>query len=495
MGQFRFLLSRTSDLIRQFKFIRPIVVYKSIYTLMIILTFSAHMVAKASDNVRNNQVELIDNASDGNKKYNAGELFIDHIDPASIKLEIEIPKDGRVVLPEGTSIEHLRALGDDIIITDTDGRYIVIRGGAKDIPTLFVDKIEIPIGVLQAFLDSSDINVASGFDSEITHATIKVFYATDRARTGSDKADKFYGGSRGLMEYGTTDVSIPRDHRMGSLESPSILKLEFYEDPDRHVVLLNVKPEEKSKFFDLLRGRRNNSDSSNAFVFIHGYNVTFEDAARRTAQMAYDLGFDGSPIFYSWPSQGSESRYIVDETNSAWSASNIREFLMDVAKSVSENDIYLIAHSMGTRPVTKSLAEIAAIAPDLRQRFKEVILAAPDIDADVFARDIAPKIVAKNTGVTLYLSNNDKALLASKKFHGYPRIGDARDGIRVSPDIDFVDASELDADFIGHSYYGDNNSILSDLFYLLRERKRPAERFGLEKMGVSPRTYWRLKSQ
>jgi esterase/lipase superfamily enzyme len=34
-----------------------------------------------------------------------------------------------------------------------------------------------------------------------------------------------------------------------------------------------------------------------AFVFIHGYNVSFEDAARRTGQFAYDLKFVGAPIF------------------------------------------------------------------------------------------------------------------------------------------------------------------------------------------------------
>ena len=31
-----------------------------------------------------------------------------------------------------------------------------------------------------------------------------------------------------------------------------------------------------------------------AFVFLHGYNVTFEAAAYRTAQIAYDLRFDGA---------------------------------------------------------------------------------------------------------------------------------------------------------------------------------------------------------
>ena len=35
-------------------------------------------------------------------------------------------------------------------------------------------------------------------------------------------------------------------------------------------------------------------------MFVHGFNVSFADAARRTAQIAYDLAF-GGPGALSWP--------------------------------------------------------------------------------------------------------------------------------------------------------------------------------------------------
>ena len=41
-----------------------------------------------------------------------------------------------------------------------------------------------------------------------------------------------------------------------------------------------------------------------ALVFVHGFNTTFDNALFRTAQIAYDLKFDGAPFVYSWPSQG-----------------------------------------------------------------------------------------------------------------------------------------------------------------------------------------------
>ena len=56
---------------------------------------------------------------------------------------------------------------------------------------------------------------------------------------------------------------------------------------------------------DRLREEVRDSRRKEAFVFIHGYNVAFDDAIYRTAQIAYDLSFDGPPILYSWPSRAS----------------------------------------------------------------------------------------------------------------------------------------------------------------------------------------------
>src|SRR6266404_4749210 len=138
-----------------------------------------------------------------------------------------------------------------------------------------------------------------------------------------------FGFDRSSVTYGTCDISIPRDHRMGMLESPSFLKLEFHGDPEKHVLLLRVSVENKQRYFVGVASRIKESNKKNAFIFVHGYNVTFEDAARRTGQMAYDLGFDGAAIFYGWPSQGSLAGYLVDETKNEWTQSNLKHFLDD----------------------------------------------------------------------------------------------------------------------------------------------------------------------
>jgi hypothetical protein len=53
------------------------------------------------------------------------------------------------------------------------------------------------------------------------------------------------------------------------------------------------------------------------------------------------------------------------------------------------------------------------------------------------------------------------------------RVGDTEGGILVLPPMDSIDASAVDTDLVGHSHYGDNNSVVPDLYYLLHEGLPP----------------------
>lgn len=324
-------------------------------------------------------------------------------------------------------------------------------------------------------------------------ATVKVFYATDRNLTGNKNPDKLFGADRSALTYGACEVSIPRDHRMGELESPSILRLEFREDPTEHVVLLKTSIVSEDTFFTDVSARVRQSMQSNAFLFVHGYNVTFEDAARRTAQIAYDLGFDGAPVFYSWPSRGAASAYTIDEQNVEWAQADLRKFLDDFFARSDARNIYLIAHSMGNRALTRAIASLLTEKPQIRERLKEVILAAPDIDAEVFKRDIAPALAAAGRPVTLYASSEDLALIASKTVNGYPRAGDSGRGLVIAPGIETIDATRVDTSFLGHSYFAETQSVLSDMFYLIRDGKRADDRFGLYPVDTENGRYWEFK--
>ncbi len=335
---------------------------------------------------------------------------------------------------------------------------------------------------------------------EPSHAVVKVFYATDRENTGAADPAEIYGGERGPLRFGVASVSIPRDHRMGALETPSVWRFEWWDDPDRFVLLLSAVAVADARFFVDVAARVNRSSAKSAFIFVHGYNVTFADAARRTAQMAYDLGFEGAPVLYSWPSQANFAAYNVDETNAEWARHDFKMFLKAFTSESDAEEIYLIAHSMGTRVLTGALKEWVLEDPEARARFEEIILAAPDIDAETFERDIAPKILAstgpaRDGGTTLYASSGDYALMASKTFAGYPRAGDAADGVTVVPGIDTVDASMIRTDFVGHSYYADSDTVIGDLRDLILKRKRADERARLSPVTTDDGRYWTFKTE
>jgi len=301
---------------------------------------------------------------------------------------------------------------------------------------------------------------------------------------------RVYGSERGELEMGMCQVSIPKRHEVGEVERPSIFRLELQEDPTKHVVLLNVQPEPVDRFMESLKARVASSPEKEAFVFVHGYNVTFEAAAQRTAQMAFDLKFPGAPIFFSWPSQGRLLDYTVDETNVVWTVPHLKEFLVNIAQHSGARSVHLIAHSMGNRALTSALQALSYEMKGSPPLFREVILTAPDIDADVFRRDIAPAIVQTAHRVTLYASSNDEALVMSKKVHGYPRAGDSGSGLVILPGIDTIDVSSVDTSLLGHSYYGSNGTVLADLLDLLHDTKPPLQRRWLRPMQLGSLLYW-----
>ena len=325
-----------------------------------------------------------------------------------------------------------------------------------------------------------------------TYATIKVFYATDRKASGSLEPALFYSGERSnfdTLSLGTVNVSIPEDHRVGEIERPTWWRLEFHEDPEKHVVLLSVTPDSDDEFYSSLSGTIAKSTNREAFVFIHGYDVSFADAARRTAQLAYDLVFDGAPILYSWPSKGELKDYPADEASVEWSTPHLKGFLESIATISHAHTVHLIAHSMGNRALTASLNEISKEHSGLPAMFKQVLLAAPDVDVGVF-KHLAQNFPAVAERVTLYASSKDDALIASKKFHAYPRAGESRTISALAPRVDTIDATAVDTQFLGHSYYGDNRSILSDIFYVIRDGKPPSQRFGMRPNNPTTPTYW-----
>ncbi len=335
---------------------------------------------------------------------------------------------------------------------------------------------------------------------ETGFSEVDVFYATDRARTGNDAPDDFYGYDRGKLEYGIVTVSIPSDHVPGAIETPSIWKLEFGFKPTKHVMVRRVDPMNRDPFFSEVQAKVAKSQRKEAFVFVHGFNSRFDAAAKRAAQLAYDMNYSGVPILYSWPSAGKTFNYVADTAVVRLSGRRLSAFLEDLHANSGAETIHIVAHSMGNRALTDAL-ELLALRTNAREHstpmFGQLFFAAPDIDAGLF-REMMGTIEPLAERLTLYASEDDWALTTSRKLHGdAPRAGQAGDSILAESNFDTVDMSDLGADMLAHTYFANDSSALADIVSLLWLNPEPGQRCGLEQVqqaGKAPTWQYRKGS-
>lgn len=336
-----------------------------------------------------------------------------------------------------------------------------------------------------------------GIASLFAMATLEAYV---RSQLRDELSGELYGCRPTDISYGkcTISVPLPQNRQAGELSRPvSVWIFEAPENPEKHFMLRDVKEHAgKDEFYGSLAGQLSLSETGAALLFIHGYNVSFEDAIFRTAQLAVDLKFPGAAISFCWPSYADPVKYTFDEQHAEVSVPALREVMQDLATRSGAKHIHVIAHSMGNRVLAGALR---SMDPSLQERnkevFRELVLAAPDIDSRVFQTQVLPYIARNVQHCTLYASARDRALLMSRAFHNFQRLGETQPELLVSDGIDTIDATLVDTSLLGHSYIGDAQSIVADLHNLVVSGKRPLERPGLQTLQQNALHYWSIKPE
>ena len=110
---------------------------------------------------------------------------------------------------------------------------------------------------------------------------------------------------------------MPEAHRFGETGSGFWTRLMRLDLRDDRLRVQRVEPQERDAFFaeirEAMRAARDTGEPPHALFFLHGFNVSFEDAAIRAAQIGCDLKVPGATAFFSWPSRGSVAAYPADE--------------------------------------------------------------------------------------------------------------------------------------------------------------------------------------
>jgi len=153
-------------------------------------------------------------------------------------------------------------------------------------------------------------------------------------------------------------------------------------------------------FFEALRNELADSEGKQLLFYLHGYNTSFDEAARRAGQLFADLKVDGASAFFSWPSKASTRDYLADGDRIADSEADIARFLRGLATELGGATVHIIAHSLGNRGLARAIQRITAVAASSTSvRFGQIILAAPDISVELFqdlARRLPPHLAANH---------------------------------------------------------------------------------------------------
>jgi esterase/lipase superfamily enzyme len=165
---------------------------------------------------------------------------------------------------------------------------------------------------------------------------------------------------------------------------------------------------------------------AHVLLFVHGYNTRFEEAVYRFAQIVHDAGAPVVPVLFTWPSRGNLLSYTYDRDSATYSRDALEAVMQAMVDDPKVGEISILAHSMGNFVAVEALRQMAIRNRSLSPKIKDIMLASPDIDFEVFRREIAEIRKSENDPpVTLFVSNDDKALSVSKLLAGgEPRLGD-----------------------------------------------------------------------
>jgi esterase/lipase superfamily enzyme len=289
---------------------------------------------------------------------------------------------------------------------------------------------------------------------------------------------------------GQCDVTIPETHKIGSTGSSWWQRIGRGDD---RLVLNAIRGQDETAFWNsVCLGIGEAADPGDAVVFIHGYRVSFEDAAIRAAQIGADLALGGAMAFFSWPSRGRLLGYTADEATIEASEPQITKFLVDFAEKSGARAVHVIAHSMGNRGLLRAVQQIASrAAAQTAKPLGQIVLAAPDVDTGTF-RALAAAYPLVSARTTLYVSEADLAVRSSRLLHGADRIGYVPP-IAIVEGIDTINVTGVDLTLLGHGYVGECRSVLQDMYELLARGTTPAARAMLrEKTDAAGARYWEV---
>ncbi len=371
---------------------------------------------------------------------------------------------------------------------------------------------------------------------EYTSPLVELIYVTDRAPETDEAGNLRYGYNRSnLLAIGTTVVDLGQNTNWGDLVEASrtqtrlgdfeldlvsideftrlpptpmpyqVIDGEVVEDPeavaalDASIALLQAEVNRRLAL----------TPRKDAYIYVHGYHNTFEDAAFALAELWHFFGREGLPIVYTWPAgHPGIFGYTYDRESSEFTVFHLKQLIKWLAEQPEIENIHLIAHSRGTDVAVSAFRELviwargAGLDPREHLKIKNFVLAASDLDVQVVSQRIgAERLALAVDQATVYTSPDDKAIGFAELLFASPR---GRVGTMILDKLSEEEIGRMKANAArvtvvnfhgestgyGHSYFRDNPAVSSDLVLTIRYGLKPGDPGRpLEHVGLN---FWRV---
>lgn len=388
--------------------------------------------------------------------------------------------------------------------------------------------------------------------------TVSVLYITDRAQEKPQGAHQVSGGNGGLpddpppvddgavsygyvrsrsMAFGDATVQFGSgmtwdeivaesrtDSRKGDIEIKVVdvrERARFAETPPRLVItdaqmaaanaakVASVQGEAETRFMADLSARLQKTPRKEVYLYVHGFNNTFDDAVLTVANLWHFLGREGVPVAYTWPAGvGGLLAYEYTVGSTEFTIYHLKQAIKMIAANPDVHKINIIAHSRGTAVATDAVRELylefrATEDVQKKLKFGAVVLAAPDIDMDVaIQRDATERVGRAVERSVVYISEGDKALgLSGWLFGGIARLGDVDtklfsdeeiEVLRHSKRFQMISAQVTNLGDFGHVYFYANPYVSSDLVLMMRYGLDPGAAGG-RPLGATKTGLWAVE--
>lgn len=294
-------------------------------------------------------------------------------------------------------------------------------------------------------------------------STVAMAVATTRART--DGPDMFTGERGTKPSFAEITVSLPpaAARQVGEVQWPRSVP----GNPATDFVVTSARDMDRAQALAWLHADVAKRPQHQVLVFVHGYNSRFDDAVFRFAQIVHDSGANVTPVLFTWPSRGSLLAYGYDRESAVYSRDALEDLLAGLSKDPAVGEISILAHSMGNWVTFEALRQMGIRRGRIPPKIKNVMLAAPDVDVDIFQqqwKDLGTPM----PNVSLFVSQDDRALQVSQRVWGSKaRLGQINPEVEpyrselISRNITVLDLTKLNtADNLNHGKFAQSPDVV-----------------------------------